>query len=113
MAPPPRVPLSATNSNSKVSSLKSFFTPTSDDQPATSTAKPEPHGKPTKLIHDEDLAAFRAAIVGSPLTGVGLADSLAKQFPKYTAKVVKDNLQYMGQRGRKKGSLWELIDRSD
>lgn len=111
MAPPPRVPLSATSSNSKAPTLKSFFSANSDDQPASATpSKADPNARPAKMVRDEDMAEFRTAIQGSPLTQVGLIDFLAKKFPKNTSKVVKETLMYVAHRGRKKTDTWELYE---
>jgi hypothetical protein len=99
--------------NSKTPSVKSFFTGAPDDKspaPASTTASSEEVAKPAKMVRDEDMVGFRKAIQGSPLTKVGLVDSLSKQFPGNTAKVVTDTLMYIAHRGRKKGSVWELRD---
>jgi len=117
MAPPPRVPLSTASTNSKAPTLKSFFSANSDDQSSSATpskvdskveAKADSRAKPDKMVRDEDMADFRAAIQGNQLTQVGIVDFLAKKFPSNTAKVVKATLMYMAHRGKGKTGVWEL-----
>jgi chromatin assembly factor 1 subunit A len=96
-----------------------FFTPASDLQKSSPLASiPTPQapkdkdGKPKKLLPAEDLPAFKAAIVGSDLSKVGLIEVLKKRFPGRAAAAIKATLEVVARRGEKgekeKDKRWVL-----
>jgi chromatin assembly factor 1 subunit A len=106
-------PPNTTLSNNK--SVKPFFTPASElsSQPSTSQqpsfflpppssisspGKSKPGPKPKKLISEQDMPAFKAAIEGSDLSKVGLIEVLKKKFPGRSGAAIKGTLEVVARR---------------
>ncbi len=138
---PPRIPLNTmkapniSNNSSGQKSVKPFFTPSTSDQnslpptsllalpnrpystlPAFSIATPNSGNKmgpkPKKLLTDEDMPAFKAAIEGSDLSKVGLIEVLKKKFPGRSGAAIKGTLEVVARRvGQKEADKrWVLVD---
>jgi chromatin assembly factor 1 subunit A len=128
---PPRLPLNTLKTtsvtvNGKTSSskpVKPFFPPASSTlSTASSTGSgstPESKdkdkdGKPKKLLPAEDLPAFKAALVGSDLSKVGLIEVLKKKFPGRPGMAIKNTLEAVAKRGnpgeKEKDKRWVLLD---
>ncbi|KAH8591472.1 chromatin assembly factor 1 subunit A-domain-containing protein [Bisporella sp. PMI_857] len=108
---PPRVPLdtlkassSNINSTAAPTTLKTFFTSTSDpkviQQPVSTAAHhvKAKGGKPGSMVPQEIMPEFRAAIRNNNLTKVGLIEVLKKKFPKTSAPSIKFTLENIAQR---------------
>ena len=68
--------------------------------------------KPKKLLTDEDMPAFKAAIEGSDLSKVGLIEVLKKKFPGRSGAAIKGTLEVVARRvGQKEADKrWVLVD---
>jgi chromatin assembly factor 1 subunit A len=122
---PPRLPLTAMKNNSATinglpagsKSVKPFFSPASHIQTSSVASAQSPKdkdGKSKKLLDAGDLAAFKAALVGSDLSKIGLIEVLKKKFPKHSGAAIKNTLEAVASRGKKgekeKDKRWVLID---
>ncbi len=133
---PPRIPLNAmkptsANFNSPITTskpVKPFFTTASDvlksspsllPQPAT---QPPPRGpgrppnpnkdqKPKKLLAQDDMPAFRAAVEGSDLSKVGLIEVLKKKFPGRPGASIKATLEATAKRegAKEADKRWRVV----
>lgn len=115
---PPRIPLNAMKStalNTAPKTVKPFFpnsessksSPSPLSHPSTSSTstgkttkdpKQPKDTKPKKLVPDEDMPAFKAAIEGSDLSKVGLTEVLKKKFPGKPAAMIKATLETVAKR---------------
>ncbi|KAG4430668.1 hypothetical protein IFR05_013852 [Cadophora sp. M221] len=127
---PPRIPLNTMKSTSaNINSLfapkststtdfvksSSILTPStlSSNLPSQQPAKPaSKDAKPKKIISQDDMPAFRAAIQGSDLSKVGLIEVLKKKFPGRPAAAIKGTLETVAKRvGVKEvDKRWVLLD---
>ncbi|KAL2067512.1 hypothetical protein VTL71DRAFT_1937 [Oculimacula yallundae] len=136
---PPRIPLNtmkstSANINSLFAAQISSTSPRSDfvkssslhtsstllpsqqqHQHASNKLTPTPiskDGKSKKVLSQEDIPAFKAAIQGSDLSKVGLIEVLKKKFPGRPAAAIKGTLESVAKRvGVKEvDKRWVLID---
>lgn len=86
---PPRIPLSPiTHTNN------TLLKPPSTTNTSTNKA-PNP---PKRFVDSDVLDEFKAAVIGSDLTKMGLCEVLKKRFPKQKKDAIKDTLEAVAER---------------
>jgi chromatin assembly factor 1 subunit A len=114
---PPRVPLMAVSPNAgnliTSSAAQTLLPGIAKPENATSTkvAKSAGAKKSVKCVPSELIADFKAAVVGSTYTKLGLLEMLKTQFPMCTKPAIKNTLEDLAERkdqdGEKKWVLKE------
>ncbi|RMZ90833.1 hypothetical protein DV736_g1914, partial [Chaetothyriales sp. CBS 134916] len=95
---PPRIPLATVNlPNGTVSrGVSSFHTGTTQKEtkePQVQKSKVKRFDKPVKMISDNLLPAFKAAVAGNDLNKVALVEILKKKFPTCSKDSIKGTLE--------------------
>ena len=96
---PPRIPLHPINGSNNILPLSQTSVGKLRLHPSTSNNNLPNNPMPTKRLIPEDLVNdFKAAVEGSDLTKLGLVEQLKKKFPKQSKDVIKDSLDAIAER---------------
>jgi chromatin assembly factor 1 subunit A len=137
---PPRIPLNtmkttSANFNGHITTsktVKPFFTTATDvlksssptlappqtapphPKPGRPSTKPAKDQKPKKLLAQDDMPAFCAAVQGSDLSKVGLIEVLKKRFPGRPAAAIKATLEAVGKREgvKEADKRWKIVQQA-
>ena len=96
---PPRVPLQTINGLINLPPFSHTMAVTLGVNGSVSNfGKNEPTKPPKRLIPNELIDDFKAAVAGSDLTKIGLVEQLKKKFPKQSKDIIRDSLDTFAER---------------